>query len=370
MSTPHFSFNDLKKHIQTFEKLKTQIYVSDEVFRTLTGFCLMIQPTFTQLRQQDDFHRFTFLKTSFLKNCTRTEKDKIFLFHHETPSEPAIQTSGKMIGLFCTGMASVLENFPKNLKNYKNKKEYIQYWICSVLPEIKNGSFVRFNQMIELTRKTLIEIAAQDKSQKDGITVGQAKFFFKNNKDQIFKFAEQVGLIPSAEVLINYQHARDIVYANPGRYPAQNLSLSKHQKYLDNKGNEVKFNHFCFGEQKILENYEQMLCCMLGVTTDALNTYINQNSFVSFSTDVIEAGISIDYLEGSRHLRDKIQTPLMKSEQTEYKKDKSLRNRLEHAYETPKTVERLKSRQDVLEEKHKKLSLHYIYDLLNQKNMS
>ena len=79
MSTPHFSFNDLKKHIQTFEKLKTQIYVSDEVFRTLTGFCLMIQPTFTQLRQQDDFHRFTFLKTSFLKNCTRTEKDKIFL---------------------------------------------------------------------------------------------------------------------------------------------------------------------------------------------------------------------------------------------------------------------------------------------------
>ena len=65
MSTPHFSFRDLKKHIHVFEELKTQIYISDEIFRTLTDFCLVIQPTYTQLLQQKDMRRFVFLKEMF-----------------------------------------------------------------------------------------------------------------------------------------------------------------------------------------------------------------------------------------------------------------------------------------------------------------
>ncbi len=369
MSTHHFSFRDLKKHIQVFEELKTQIYVSEEVFRTLTDFCLMIQPTYTQMYQQKDSSRFSFLKEAFLKKCVRTEKGKIFFSHHETPSEPAVQTSSKMISICCSGMLAILENIPNNLKNNEDKKEYIRYWLCNILPEIKNGTFVRFNQILELTRKTLIKIAAKDKAQQEGLTIGQAENYYKNNKKEIFSFAEKLGLIPSADILMNYQQARDIVYAHPGRHPAKNLTLPKWPKYLDKKGNKVNFDFSYFGEQKILENYEQMLCCMLGVTKGILNTYINKNSLVGFNTDAIEAGISVDYLEGSRHLREQIQTSLMKSEQKEFKKDKALRNRLEHARETPKTLLRLSSRQDVLKEKHKKLVLHHVWDLIDQKDI-
>lgn len=361
-----FSFKDLNKHIEVFENLKYQIYISNEIYDILENFCSMICPVYKDFLKKGDFSRLDLVLQQFYNCCVSVKGKDFFLHRDETPKYIPIHTSYKLISTMCSAAASVLESEELHrLKSKASQRKYIHQVIREILPEIKNGAIVRFNQLIELTRKSLIDVVVKDQVCKTGHKSGIIQNNLKQNKADIFRHAKQLGIIPSADVLINYQQARDIIFAHPGNYPTDGLSLRKGQKYINKKGMTVQLNPSYFGDKKILENYEKILCSMMKISEKELQNHINLTVKTKLSTNALEAGISIDYLEHSRQLRNKIETPLSASQKKETKQDKTLRNRLEHANETPKTIEKLRNRQEILSNKNNELTLHWIWDILS-----
>ena len=364
-----FSRHDLKKHLDAFNDLKYQAYIANELFYILANFCAVMHPVYEQFTKQNNIPNPDIIIRQFYTCCIQQKGKDLFLCDCKNLGNQPIQTSPSMITTLCAGVAAIIEDEKlSRLKTTSSKQKYIHEMLPQILPEIHNGSIVRFNQLIELTRKTLIDVVTKNEAVKTGLKIGLIQNKLKQNKADIFRHAEQMGLIPSADVLTQYQQARDIIFAHPGKYPTNSLNISNGYTYTNKKGMNVTFNPSYFGITNIIENYEKILAKMLNIPQNELSRHLPNT--MTLNTNAIEAGISIEYLEGSRQLRKKIVSPLPASQSKETKKDTTLRNRLEHAQETPKTLIHLKDRQSTLFNKNKKLTLNWLFELLSHQHDS
>lgn len=364
-----FSKQDLKKHLDTFNDLKCQIYITNELFFILGNFCDIMHPVYKQFTQNDSTPRPDIIIQQFYNCCVKKKEGDLFLYDYKNPQKLAIHTSNSMIATLCAGAAAIIEDEElSHLKTTTSKQEYIHNILPQILPEIYNGSIIRFNQLIELTRKTLFDVAAKDMVEKTNLKIGIIQNELKQNKAKIFHQAEQMGLIPSADILTQYQQARDIIFAHPGKHPTNGLSLSNTSIYTNKKGEMIRFNSNYFDTINILENYEKIFAKMLNIPQDKVSCCLPD--ITPLSTNTIEAGISIDYLERNRQLQKNIIPTPPTHQDKEAEQDITLRNQLEHAQETSQTLAHLKNRQSVLFNKNKELTLKWLFDLLSHQHDS